>query len=481
MAPEIGRLSGKVALISGAASGIGRETARLFAREGAEVVLADIDAHRGREAVAEIGPSACFVPLDVTQERSWSAAVEAILQRAGRLDILVNSAGIWLDGDFISFALADWQRMMDVNATGSFLGCRFAVEAMRARRNSGAIVNISSVYGNIGADDAVAYAASKGAVRLLTKAVAMYCAAKALRVRCNSVHPTYVEFGNAGRLRGRRRRTRESARRADQRRADAQAAEAAGYRRGHSLSRIGLRSNDHGCGAARRRRHAGGHHRANQRSSAAVAMKAGACGSLSRKTIKQGRTELMLAKMKTALWAIPITFALSTATGAMAQPLGDTNTPINIALNEWTGQNLTAHIAGKLLEKLGYKVEYVTAGTLPQFTGIANGVISLSPEVWPSNLGDVYPKAKAEGKLAGDRRAWSRQPGRLDLHGRYQSRLPRAARLDGLEESVLRPGARNPGNPPGWPFGGLPGRLGIGKRPGVEERRYSLHPRSRRV
>ena len=193
MAPESGRLRGKVALISGAASGIGRETARLFAREGAEVVLADIDADRGREAAAKIGPSACFVPLDVTQERSWSAALEGILQRAGRLDILVNSAGIWLDGDFTSYALGDWQRTMDVNATGTFLGCRFAVEAMRARRNSGAIVNISSVYGNIGADDAVAYAASKGAVRLLTKAVAMYCAAKALPVRCNSVHPTYVD------------------------------------------------------------------------------------------------------------------------------------------------------------------------------------------------------------------------------------------------------------------------------------------------
>ncbi len=193
MAPESGRLSGKVALISGAASGIGRETAHLFAREGAEVVLADIDADRGREAAAKIGPSAYFVPLDVTQERSWSAALEGILQRAGRLDVLVNSAGIWLDGDFTSYALGDWQRTMDVNATGTFLGCRFAVEAMRARRNSGAIVNISSVYGNIGADDAVAYAASKGAVRLLTKAVAMYCAAKALPVRCNSVHPTYVD------------------------------------------------------------------------------------------------------------------------------------------------------------------------------------------------------------------------------------------------------------------------------------------------
>ena len=189
----------------------------------------------------------------------------------------------------------------------------------------------------------------------------------------------------------------------------------------------------------------------------------------------------MLAKMKTALWAIPITFGLATATGAMAQPLGDTNTPINIALNEWTGQNLTAHIAGKLLEKLGYKVEYVTAGTLPQFTGIASGVISLSPEVWPSNLGDVYPKAKAEGKL--------QEIGELGLDSRdgwiytadTKAVCPGLPDWTALKNPVLCPGARNPGNPPEWPFGGLPGRLGIGKRPGAEERRYSLHPRSRRV
>lgn len=193
MTAEMGRLRGKVALISGASSGIGRETARLFAREGAAVVLADIDANGGREAAAQIGPSACFVELDVTREDSWSAAIKTVVERAGRLDVLVNCAGIWVDGDFISSPLRNWQRTMDVNAKGTFLGCRFAVEAMRASGNSGAIVNISSVYGNIGADDAVAYAASKGAVRLLTKAVAMYCAANNLPVRCNSVHPTYVD------------------------------------------------------------------------------------------------------------------------------------------------------------------------------------------------------------------------------------------------------------------------------------------------
>jgi 3(or 17)beta-hydroxysteroid dehydrogenase len=188
-----GRLSGKVTLISGAASGIGRETARLFAREGAEVFLGDIDSDRGVAAAAEIGPQGQFVALNVTQEHSWSAALETVLKRAGRFDILVNSAGIWTGGDFIDCSLADWQQTMDINATGTFLGCRAAVKAMKATGNPGAIVNISSIYGNIAADDAVAYAASKGAVRLLTKGVALYCAANSLPIRCNSVHPTYVD------------------------------------------------------------------------------------------------------------------------------------------------------------------------------------------------------------------------------------------------------------------------------------------------
>ena len=193
MTSEMGRLRGKVALISGAASGIGRETADLFARVGATVFLADIDANKGHAAAAKLGAQGYFVPLDVTQERSWSDAVETVLRQTGRLDILVNSAGIWLESDFVNYSLSDWQRTMDVNATGTFLGCRFAVEAMKAKGNSGAIVNVCSIYGNIAADDAVAYAASKGAVRLLTKAVALYCAAKTLPVRCNSVHPTYVD------------------------------------------------------------------------------------------------------------------------------------------------------------------------------------------------------------------------------------------------------------------------------------------------
>ncbi|WP_457588903.1 SDR family oxidoreductase [Ensifer canadensis] len=187
------RLSGKIAFVTGAASGIGRETARLFAREGAYVFLADIDAEKGNAAALQIGDAAQFVPLNVTDEDAWTKALEMVHRRAGQLDVLVNSAGIWTDGDFVNCSLADWQRTMAVNATGTFLGCRAAVGMMKTKGNSGSIVNISSVYGNIASDDAVAYAASKGAVRLLTKGVALYCAANGLPVRCNSVHPTYVD------------------------------------------------------------------------------------------------------------------------------------------------------------------------------------------------------------------------------------------------------------------------------------------------
>ncbi len=189
----MGRLSGKVAFITGAASGIGRETARLFTREGAFVFLGDIDKEKGAAAAAEIGDADQFVPLNVTDEDSWSKAIDAVLKRAGQIDVLVNSAGIWSDGDFVNCSLADWDRTMAVNATGTFLGCRAAVGAMKTKGNAGAIVNISSIYGNIASDDAVAYAASKGAVRLLTKGVALYCAANGLPIRCNSVHPTYVD------------------------------------------------------------------------------------------------------------------------------------------------------------------------------------------------------------------------------------------------------------------------------------------------
>ena len=154
--------------------------------------------------------------------------------------------------------------------------------------------------------------------------------------------------------------------------------------------------------------------------------------------------------IKIVLAAVLIPFGLVTSGGALAQPLGDTSSPIKIAINEWTGQQITAHVAGTLLEKLGYKVEYVTAGTLPQFTALTSGALSISPEVWPSNLGEVYPKAKAAGEIQeigelglDTRDGWIYTPG-------TKSRLPGVTRLDCLEGPILRRCACDPRYIPKW-------------------------------
>jgi NAD(P)-dependent dehydrogenase (short-subunit alcohol dehydrogenase family) len=184
------RLAGKVALISGGARGIGAATARLFAQEGARVVLGDLLEPEGRGVEAEIagkGGEAAFVHLDVTSERDWEGAVAAATGRFGRLDILVNNAGIGGAGRLEETTLADWQRVMDVNATGVFLGTKAAIPALR-RAGGGSIVNISSQLGLVGMDDSSPqYQASKGAVRLLTKHTALQYAKEG--IRANSVHP----------------------------------------------------------------------------------------------------------------------------------------------------------------------------------------------------------------------------------------------------------------------------------------------------
>jgi 3(or 17)beta-hydroxysteroid dehydrogenase len=184
------RLSGKVALVSGGARGIGAATARLFAQEGARVVLGDLLDPEGRIVEVEIvagGGEAAFVHLDVTSERDWDHAVGMAASRFGRLDILVNNAGIGGAGRLEDTTLEDWNRVMDVNAKGVFLGTKAAIPAMR-RAGAGSIVNISSQLGLVGMDDSSPqYQASKGAVRLLTKLTALQYAKE--RIRANSVHP----------------------------------------------------------------------------------------------------------------------------------------------------------------------------------------------------------------------------------------------------------------------------------------------------
>ena len=184
------RLAGKVALISGAARGMGAAEARLFAREGARVVIGDVLEAEGAAIEAEIsakGGEAVFVRLDVTRESDWAQAVASTVQRFGKLDVLVNNAGIGGVSRVDETATEAWDRVMEVNAKGVFLGTRAAIPAMR-RAGGGSIINISSQLGLVGMDDSSPqYTASKGAVRLLTKTTALQYARDG--IRCNSVHP----------------------------------------------------------------------------------------------------------------------------------------------------------------------------------------------------------------------------------------------------------------------------------------------------
>ncbi|MCI0879724.1 MAG: glucose 1-dehydrogenase [Chloroflexi bacterium] len=187
------RLENKVALISGGARGMGAVEARIFVNEGAKVVIGDILEDEGRRTEAQInesGGECIFVRLDVTSEASWQQAVAATVARFGKLDVLVNNAGIFRTEGVLETSEELWDQVMEINAKGVFLGTKHAIPEMR-KAGGGSIVNISSVAGLTGGPGSAAYRASKGAVRLFTKATAIQYAADG--IRANSVHPGIIE------------------------------------------------------------------------------------------------------------------------------------------------------------------------------------------------------------------------------------------------------------------------------------------------
>jgi NAD(P)-dependent dehydrogenase (short-subunit alcohol dehydrogenase family) len=193
----MGRVQGKVALITGGASGIGAGCAEVLAREGATSVITDLQDAKGGELVAAIqkaGGKARYLHHDVTSEAEWEGVVADIEKTEGRLDILVNNAGIGVACPSITMMkLEDWRRQQAINVEGVFLGLKHSIPLMRKAGNGGSIVNMSSVAGLRGSPILAAYSATKGAVRLLSKAVALECAGAKDGIRVNSMHPGIIE------------------------------------------------------------------------------------------------------------------------------------------------------------------------------------------------------------------------------------------------------------------------------------------------
>lgn len=186
------RLNGKVAIVTGGAAGIGKGVATRLAADGARVFITDMQGKLGRETAEEGGFT--FLDQDVSDEARWPAVITAVEDAAGRLDILVNNAGILgsTNNTPESTQLSDWRRIFAVNLEGVFLGCRAAIPAMR-RAGGGSIVNMSSITSRMATSSIAPYGASKAAIQQFTKSVAEYCAQQKLNIRCNSVHPGFVQ------------------------------------------------------------------------------------------------------------------------------------------------------------------------------------------------------------------------------------------------------------------------------------------------
>src|SRR3972149_7522375 len=191
------RVEGMVALITGAAQGIGNATAIILAKEGAQVIVSDINDLEGKAVAREIGGECMYLHLDVQKEDEWKDVMGVILKRFGKLNILVNNAGVtglqegFGPQDPENASLSTWRQIYAINSDSVFLGCKHAIQIMK-QFDGGTIINISSRSGIVGIPGAAAYAASKAAVRNHTKTVALYCCQQGYKIRCNSVHPAAI-------------------------------------------------------------------------------------------------------------------------------------------------------------------------------------------------------------------------------------------------------------------------------------------------
>lgn len=189
------RITDKICLVTGAANGLGEASSRLLAKEGGTVILTDIDVERGESLAQEIrdtGAQALFIRHNVTSEEDWNRVFTTVLDRYGKLDVLVNNAGGGTYNDVETLSLEDWKNIISLNLDSTFLGTQLAIKSMKDT-GGGSIINMSSVGGLVGSPNLVAYSAAKAGVKLFTKSVALHCGAQNYNIRVNTVHPGLIK------------------------------------------------------------------------------------------------------------------------------------------------------------------------------------------------------------------------------------------------------------------------------------------------
>ncbi|MEQ8910333.1 MAG: SDR family oxidoreductase [Vicingaceae bacterium] len=191
----MGRVDNKVAIVTGGASGLGKSSAFLMAREGAKIIITDLDEENGAKVVQLIkddGGEAIFIKHDVSKEDQWKKVIATTLKKFGKLHIVANAAGIGVGGTVEEVTLADWKKLLNINLDGSFLGTQYGIKAMKETGEGGSIINFSSIEGLVGDANLPAYNASKGGVTIFTKSAALHCAKQGYGIRVNSIHPAYI-------------------------------------------------------------------------------------------------------------------------------------------------------------------------------------------------------------------------------------------------------------------------------------------------